>query len=149
MQVATDGRGIPSAAVIREWVEAAAARAGGAGDVEIAVRIVDREEIRALNHRYRQQDKTTNVLSFPAGPVEGLPAGGRRPLGDVVVCAGVVAEEAAAQGKRIEDHWGHMLVHGTLHLLGFDHQSDDDAAEMEALEAAILATRNVTNPYTG
>jgi len=147
VQVVSRDRGVPADRVIRGWVEAAA-RAGHAGDVEIAVRVVDRDEIRALNRRYRQQDKVTNVLSFPAGLIDGLPAGSRRPLGDVVVCAGVVAEEATAQGKRLEDHWGHMLVHGTLHLMGFDHENDTDAAEMEALETAILAAGNVMDPYT-
>ena len=125
VQVTSGDSGIPAAAVIRDWVEA------------------------ALNNRYRHQDRVTNVLSFPAGPIEGLPAGSPRPLGDVVVCAGVVADEAVAQGKRLEDHWGHMLVHGTLHLMGFDHEEEDDAAEMEALEVAILASRNVMDPYTG
>lgn len=147
MQVVSRDRGVPADRVIRDWVEAAA-QAGHAGDVEIAVRVVDRDEIRALNRRYRQQDKVTNVLSFPAGPIDGLPAGSRRPLGDVVVCAGVVAEEAKAQGKRLGDHWGHMLVHGTLHLMGFDHEDESDAAEMEALEVAILASGNVMDPYT-
>jgi probable rRNA maturation factor len=148
VQVVSRDRGVPADRVIRGWVEAAAARAGHAGAVEIAVRVVDRDEIRALNRRYRQQDKVTNVLSFPAGPIDGLPAGSRRPLGDVVVCAGVVAEEAKAQGKRLEDHWAHMLVHGTLHLMGFDHENDTDAAEMEALEVVILASGNVMDPYT-
>ena len=149
VQVTSGDSGIPAAAVIRDWVEAAAERVGAPRDLEIAVRVVDRDEIRALNNRYRHQDRVTNVLSFPAGPIEGLPAGSPRPLGDVVVCAGVVADEAVAQGKRLEDHWGHMLVHGTLHLMGFDHEEEDDAAEMEALEAAILASRNVMDPYTG
>lgn len=149
VQVASGDSDIPAAAVIRDWVEAAAEQAGTRGNVEIAVRVVDRDEIRALNSRYRRQDKVTNVLSFPAGPIEGLPAGGARPLGDVVVCAAVVADQAAAQGKRLEDHWGHMLVHGTLHLMGFDHEEEGDAAQMEALEAAILASRNVMDPYTG
>ena len=149
MQIVSLDGGIPPPGEIRDWVEAAAERVGNTRDAEIAVRVVDREEIRTLNRDYRHQDKITNVLSFPAGSIDGLPAGSRRPLGDVVVCAGVVADEAQTQGKRLEDHWGHMLVHGTLHLMGFDHQNDDDAAEMEALEVAILASRNVMDPYGG
>ena len=112
------------------------------------MRVVDVEEIRALNRQYRDQDKPTNVLSFPAQQPDGLPEGAGRLLGDVVICAPVVAAEAAEQGKTTGDHWGHMLVHGTLHLLGFDHQTDAAAAEMEGLERRILAARSVTDPYT-
>ena len=88
------------------------------------MRIVDAAEIHALNSDYRGKDKPTNVLSFPAGDVAGLPADMPVPLGDVVICASVVREEAAAQGKALDDHWAHMLVHGTLHLLGYDHETD-------------------------
>ena len=116
---------------------------------EIAVRIVDAEEIQTLNKLYRQQDKATNVLSFPAGEYAGLPDEAARALGDVVVCASVVANEASEQGKQLSDHWGHMLVHGTLHLLGFGHETDTEAAEMEALESKILVSQNVTDPYVG
>jgi len=86
-------------------------------------------------------------LSFPAGDIDGLPADVSRLLGDVVVCAPVVAAEAGEQGKTLPDHWAHMLVHGTLHLLGFDHENDVEAVEMEALEAQILASNGVTDPY--
>ena len=149
VQVACDDPDIPSVAEIRSWVEAAvqqSKRTAGA-NIEVAVRIVDSEEIRTLNHLYRQQDKATNVLSFPAGDINGLPDEASQILGDVVVCAPVVAREADMQGKLLADHWGHMLVHGTLHLLGFDHESEPQASDMEALETSILASRNVANPY--
>ena len=149
VQLACDDADIPSAAEIQSWVEAALAQSGAGpdGDVEVGVRVVGVEEIRTLNRHYREQDKPTNVLSFPIGTIDGLPDGAGRPLGDLVICAPVVAEEAGQQGKSLADHWGHMLVHGTLHLLGFDHATDAEAAEMEALEARILASRSVTDPY--
>jgi probable rRNA maturation factor len=149
VQVACDSEGIPRREDIRRWVEAALQESGGAsdGNVELAVRIVAADEIRTLNHLYRGQDKPTNVLSFPAGDMDGLPPDAARLLGDIVVCASVVAQEARAQGKVLADHWCHMLVHGTLHLLGFDHETEAEALEMEALEAKILYSQNVTDPY--
>lgn len=149
VQVACDDPDIPAEADIRDWVEFAVAQSGRsiAGGLEIAVRIVDADEIQTLNRLYREQDKATNILSFPAGEIDGLPDEASRLLGDVVACASVVAREAAEQGKQTADHWGHMLVHGTLHLLGFEHETDADAAEMERLEARILAARSVTDPY--
>lgn len=118
-----------------------------AANTEISVRLVSREEIRLLNRDYRQQDKATNVLSFPAGAITGLPPDAARLLGDIVVCAAVVSDEAAEQGKSASDHWAHMLVHGTLHLLGYDHQSAAEAAEMEGLESSILTANGLTDPY--
>ena len=149
MQVACDDAGIPNEDIIQSWVGHAVSGSDTLppGDVEIAVRIVDADEIRTLNHLYRQKDKATNLLSFPAGEVEGLPAQKTLMLGDLVVCASVVAGEAAAQGKRLADHWGHMLVHGSLHLLGFDHETDAEAAEMEALEVSLLSVKGVADPY--
>lgn len=111
------------------------------------MRVVDSEEMRALNRDYREQDQVTNVLSFPAEPVCGLPGEAPQVLGDIVVCAERVAEEATRQGKSLADHWAHLLVHGTLHLLGYDHQFDAEAAEMEDLEARILAKYGVSDPY--
>ena len=149
VQVACDSAGVPSTDDIHDWVEAAILAAGAhkTGPVEVAIRVVDTGEMQALNGRYRQQDKPTNVLSFEAGEIHGLPKGAPRTLGDVVVCAPVVAAEAAAQGKHPQDHWGHMLVHGTLHLLGFDHRTETEAGEMEALETRVLAARGVADPY--
>ncbi len=149
VQVACDNAEIPAQADIQRWVEIAVSQSGRPvkGDVEVAVRIVDADEIQTLNNLYREQDKVTNVLSFPAGEIDGLPADAVHLLGDVVVCAAVVAAEASEQGKKLDDHWGHMLVHGTLHLLGFDHETDSEALAMERIEARILALRNVMDPY--
>jgi probable rRNA maturation factor len=151
VQVACGDPEIPAVTDIQIWISAAIDASGRkpTGDVDVAVRVVDAEEIRTLNRLYRDKDKATNVLSFPAGNIDGLPAEAGVQLGDVVVCAAVVAAEATEQGKAINDHWAHMIVHGTLHLLGFDHENDAEAIEMEALEAQILASQNVTDPYAG
>ena len=148
IQVACDGD-IPAEAVIQSWVTAALGRSGRSVNrpCEIAVRIVDAEEIKTLNQLYRKQDKATNVLSFPGGEIDGLPDDAAQMLGDIVVCAPIIAREASEQGKAPVDHWAHMLVHGTLHLLDFDHTNAAEAAEMEALETSILAAGNVTDPY--
>ena len=132
---------------IRAWVTRALEAAAATPGVEVSVRIVAEDEMRALNRDYRDKDKPTNVLSFPAGQVTGLPEAEPMPIGDIVVCADVVSNEAAEQGKAPPDHWAHMLVHGTLHLLGFDHEADAEAAAMETLESRILAEQGVADPY--
>ena len=110
----------------------------------MTVRIVDETESQQLNFDYREKDKPTNVLSFPFQ----CPPGIELPLlGDLVICAGVVAQEATEQNKSLDAHWAHMVVHGSLHLLGFDHINDDDAAQMEAEEVTILQQLGFTNPY--
>ena len=149
VQVACDAAGIPSETRMQEWVSAAIDGAGvdSRDGIEVGIRIVSADEMQTLNRQYREQDRPTNVLSFETGDVAGLPNCVPRTLGDVVICASVVAEEAREQGKRLEDHWAHMLVHGTLHLLGYDHMTDVEAEEMEALETRILAAGNVTDPY--
>ncbi|HSG59691.1 MAG TPA: rRNA maturation RNase YbeY [Woeseiaceae bacterium] len=149
IHVACDAEGIPSTALIREWISAAVRGAGVASDadIEVGVRVVSADEMRELNRQYREQGKATNVLSFDAGDIAGLPAGMPRFLGDVVICAAVVADEARQQGKPLEAHWAHMLVHGTLHLLGHDHVTDAEAETMEALETRILAAGKVADPY--
>jgi len=114
-----------------------------AGDGEICVRVVDEKESRTLNLRYRNKDRSTNVLSFPADL--DLPEG--RVWGDIVVCAPVVAAEAAEQGKTPDAHFAHMIVHGVLHLLGYDHQSGADADTMESLEREILGRFGIGDPY--
>ena len=136
----------PSDAALQEAVSVALdlADAPDGRDTELSVRIVDRGEMRLLNHRYRNRDKATNVLSFPAETPPGLPL---RHLGDIVVCAAVVAEEAVAQHKADAAHWAHMLVHGTLHLLGHDHQHDDEAERMERIETQALARLGWPCPY--
>ncbi len=144
---ASAAEGLPSQDDIEGWISHALLGAGKTGDVEVSVRIVDRDESRTLNRDYRQRDKATNVLSFPSGDIAGLPDKAPQVLGDIVVCAGVVADEANAQGKKPLQHWAHMLVHGTLHLLGYDHEQDDEAQAMEALETRILGKLGVPDPY--
>ena len=114
------------------------------GDAELTVRLVDAEESRALNEQYRGKDRSTNVLSFPADlPREiDLPL-----LGDVVICAPLVAEEARQQGKDVLHHWAHLTIHGILHLLGHDHQEAEEAREMEALETRLLAGLGIPSPW--
>jgi probable rRNA maturation factor len=113
-------------------------------DTEISIRLCDDDEIRALNLAWRNRDKATNVLSFPA------PAGHRGPLlGDIVVAFEYVSEEAREAGRSLRDHLSHMLVHGLLHLLGFDHENGVDAEEMEDLERRILAKLGIGDPYSG
>jgi probable rRNA maturation factor len=149
VQIACTDRDIPDPNQIRAWVAAVIADAdvGVDGETEVSVRVVGAEEMQSLNREYRDQDKPTNVLSFPAGEVAGMPDDQARLLGDVVICADVVRDEAVAQGKGLADHWGHMLVHGTLHLLGYDHIKSVEAAEMERLEVQILTSQGVADPY--
>jgi probable rRNA maturation factor len=149
VQIATDTAGIPASASIREWVRQALDETDPDRDVDVSVRIVDEDEMQALNRDYRDQDKPTNVLAFPAGDDGFVPPGERPLLGDIVVCAGVVAREADEQGKSLEHHWAHMLVHGTLHLLGHDHMSEQEAESMEALERRILSSFGIADPYAG
>ncbi len=113
--------------------------------VALCIRIVDEPESQALNRDYRGRDRPTNVLSFPFEPPPGMT--GPHPLGDLAICAPVVAREAREQGKAAQAHWAHMVVHGTLHLLGYDHINDRDAEIMEALEARILQRLGFPHPY--
>jgi probable rRNA maturation factor len=148
VQVACDDE-VPAEPDIQKWVSTALAQSGRSVNCpsEIAVRIVDADEIQTLNELYRKKVGATNVLSFPGGEMAGLPDDATRMLGDIVICASIVAREAGEQGKALADHWAHMLVHGTLHLLGFDHGTNTEAAEMEALETSILGTGDISNPY--
>lgn len=142
VQIAAPAEGLPDPDSVRRWVAAAL---GGRGEpVELTVRIVDAEEGRALNAAYRGRDAPTNVLSFPYEPVPGVPVA---LLGDIVLCAPVVAREAREQGKDLGAHYAHLVVHGTLHLLGHDHQEAAEAAAMEALEARILRGLGYADPY--
>ena len=138
--------GIPAAMSVRSWV--AAALAGRIREADLAIRLVDVEEGRALNRHYRGKDYATNVLSFPAELPEGLPKGVKLPLlGDLVICAPVVAREAREQGKPLNAHYAHLTVHGCLHLLGWDHEEPREAEAMEQLERDILAGLGLPDPY--
>lgn len=140
--------GLPTRPQFRQWVLAALAGAGRRFDSEVAIRIVDAAEGQAMNLQYRHKDYATNVLSFPAEVPEGLPEDFDFPqLGDLVICAPVVAREAAEQGKPLAAHYAHLTVHGTLHLLGWDHEDEKEAEAMEQLEREILAGLGLPDPY--
>tara|TARA_R110002096_G_scaffold46751_5_gene125133 strand:- start:35 stop:511 length:477 start_codon:yes stop_codon:yes gene_type:complete len=133
---------------IATWVARVLQATGNPRDAELAVRVVDAPEMQQLNSQYRGKDKPTNVLSFPAGAIAGLPDDAGSPLGDIIICASVVDDEAEQQGKTVQHHWAHLIVHGTLHLLGFDHEEAAEAAAMEAQEVRILSAHGIENPYT-
>jgi probable rRNA maturation factor len=142
LQLASTASDLPSESQIQQWLDAAILPFQA--EAEVTVRIVDESESQQLNFDYREKDKPTNVLSFPFQ----CPPGIELPLlGDLVICAAVVAQEAKEQQKTLSAHWAHMVVHGSLHLLGFDHINDDDAAEMEAEEIQILAELGFADPY--
>ena len=142
IQIATDITPLPSSADLQIWF--AAALPSDKHDSEMTIRIVDIDESQTLNATYRNKDKPTNVLSFPADLPEevDIPL-----LGDLVICAQIVSDEANAQDKTINAHWAHMVIHGTLHLLGYDHEDDDDALLMEDLEISLLDSLGFPNPY--
>ena len=145
---ATARAGVPAATSFRRWVAAAAE--GRIREADIAIRIVGEDEGRSLNRHYRGKDYATNVLSFPGELPEGvkLPKGVTLPLmGDIVLCAPVVAREAAEQAKPALHHYAHLTVHGVLHLLGMDHQDEREAECMERLEREILAGLGIDDPY--
>lgn len=133
---------LPTRKQLQRWV--AAALNGQRDAAEVSIRIVGEAEGAELNRTWRHKDYATNVLSFPAE----LPPGIRSPLlGDLVICAPVVIREAAEQGKSPEAHWAHLVVHGTLHLLGYDHETEAEAEAMEALETRMLAGLGYPDPY--
>ncbi len=135
---------IPSEDAFKHWVIAALEGADTDLDKELTVRIVDEEESQSLNLQYRGKDKPTNVLSFPCDlpPEVDIPL-----LGDLVICAQIVQREADEQNKQVTSHWAHMVVHGTLHLLGFDHIDDSEAEQMESLETNIITAMGFPAPY--
>jgi probable rRNA maturation factor len=141
-QVTEAADDLPSEDDFRQWVEAVLPQ--DHDPVELVIRLVDEAESRQLNHDFRGQDRSTNVISFPfEAPAEVvLPL-----LGDLVICVQVVAREAAEQSKELRAHWAHMVVHGTLHLLGYDHQNDSEAEKMEGLERDILHSLQFPDPY--
>ncbi len=137
-------KSLPTNTQFKRWASAALLNKIPA--VEVTIRIVDKAEITELNSTYRKKNKPTNVLSFPFDMPEELndtiPI-----LGDIVICSEVIEEEARAQEKTLEAHWAHMVVHGILHLLGYDHEKDQDAEIMETEEITILQTLGFNNPY--
>lgn len=142
IQVACDWQNIPSEAQLTDWTNKALSEQEACQ--EITIRIVSSAEIQALNHQYRQKDKPTNVLAFPA---EIPPELQQSLLGDIVICAEVVEQQAQQQNKLLDAHWAHMVIHGTLHLLGYDHIDLSDAEEMEACEIILLNDLGYHNPY--
>jgi probable rRNA maturation factor len=141
-QYATRRPWVPAPAWVGRWSHAALRGARASG--RLCVRVVAPAESRRLNRAYRGKDQPTNVLSFPASPAERQLA---RALGDVVICAAVVAREAREQRKMLREHWAHMVVHGTLHLLGYDHAGRREATRMEGLETRILRGFGYPDPY--
>jgi len=143
----------PRARDIAVWAGAAVGRR--AAGSELGVRVVGSAESRRLNARYRGKDKPTNVLSFPpapdhigaASPASAARAGESRPLGDLVICAQVVRSEAREQRKPLEAHWAHLIVHGALHLIGYDHEREAEAKRMQRREIAVLRRLGFANPY--
>jgi len=140
---------LPDTEVIQLWAGAAVKQAGvGQPEKQMTVRIVDVDEITQLNEQYRQKTGATNVLSFPFEWPPEVPEEARdENLGDLIICAAVVEEEAEAQNKSPEAHWAHMIVHGIFHLLGYDHLTDDEAQQMEAEEVIVLNSFGYANPY--
>jgi probable rRNA maturation factor len=142
VQYAVTVDGIPEEDTIRQWVLHALPE--HKKDSELTIRVVDEAEITALNRQYRGKDGATNVLSFP---YEAIPGVATDLLGDIVICAPVVASEAVVQDKPLEAHWAHMVIHGVLHLLDYDHHQDAEAHKMEAREAELLDRLGFANPY--
>ncbi len=142
-QIASQSESLPSETDLKTWITAVL-QSQGVDQKEVTVRVVDEDESRDLNLTYRGKDKPTNVLSFPFEAPKGIDI---PLLGDLVVCAPVVATEAQEQNKPLMHHWAHMIVHGTLHLMGFDHIDDEDADQMESLEKQILSQFSIDDPY--
>ncbi|WOT05935.1 rRNA maturation RNase YbeY [Shewanella youngdeokensis] len=142
LQIAVEGVELPDAGQFELWVKTALRET--MAHAELTIRIVDAAESQTLNSTYRGKDKPTNVLSFPfeAPPGIELPL-----LGDLVVCAAVVEQEAIDQNKTLTAHWAHMIVHGCLHLLGYDHIEDVEAEEMESIETQLIESLGYNNPY--
>ena len=142
LQYAVKADNLPTQAQFETWVRVALGDT--MDEAELTIRIVDASESQQLNHDYRGKDKPTNVLSFPfeAPPGIELPL-----LGDLVICASVVENEALEQQKALEAHWAHMVVHGCLHLLGYDHIEDAEAEEMESLETTLITGLGFPDPY--
>lgn len=140
---------VPPAAHIEQWVKQVLInQLGDARLPEISIQVVNEQTISELNETYRHKSGPTNVLSFPFEAPPGLPEEEAKTLlGDIVICAQIVKNEALQQHKDLQSHWAHMVVHGVLHLLGYDHLNDEDAEHMENLEVQLLQTLAFPNPY--
>jgi probable rRNA maturation factor len=143
IQRAVLAKSLPTAIKFKRWVKAVLKNK--ISSAELTIRIVDKNEMTELNSTYRHKNKPTNVLSFPFDMPEECEE--ILMLGDIVICAEVIREEAIEQEKSLEAHWAHMVVHGTLHLLGYDHEKNDEAEIMEAEEIKILTMLGFSNPY--
>lgn len=145
LQIAVDAKTLPHPSQFKSWIKAILAERLH-NDVELTIRIVDEVEIKDLNNRYRNKNYATNVLSFPInlGFDNEL---NYHMLGDIIICASVVEKEAMEQNKELLAHWAHMVIHGTLHLLGYDHENDQDANEMESLEVELMQKLGFKSPY--
>ncbi len=146
LQNPANAESIPGTEQLQNWATLSLEAAGQVTGRALCLRVVSLAESRSINQSHRSIDKPTNVLAFPVA-VAGLPES-LAPLGDLVVCADIVAREAAEQLKPEAAHWCHMVVHGTLHLLGYDHQSDEAANVMEALETQVVTRCGFRDPYT-
>jgi probable rRNA maturation factor len=142
LQIIAQSTELPSQQLFQQWIETVLA--GRKDETELTIRIVDEDESQALNHQYRDKDKPTNVLSFPFVAPPGVEI---NLLGDLIICANVVKNEAIEQQKTLIAHWAHMVTHGCLHLLGYDHINSDDAQVMERIEIDILLKQGFNNPY--
>ena len=148
LQIATPSEdSIPSLDLLTDWVKSAinASDSATREEVELTIRVVEASESNAINLQFRSKDKPTNVLSFPFQNPPGLTL---PLLGELIICQAIIEEEAKEQRKTLQAHWAHMVIHGTLHLLGYDHIENDEALEMEALETNILVTLGFPPPYT-
>lgn len=144
----TENHWLPDTQTCERWVSSALATACYTEKSGISLKFVSDAESKELNSNYRGKDSSTNVLSFPAQLPEAIAAQlDHRPLGDIVICPSVVETEARDQGKILEAHWAHLLNHGVLHLLGYEHENDEDAQHMESLEIASLKLLGFDNPY--
>jgi probable rRNA maturation factor len=142
LQIASNIKTLPHPAQFREWISVTLFQR--LDTAELTIRIVDEEEGAELNEQYREKKGATNVLSFPYQPMPGVAS---RLLGDIVICAPIVEREAEENDKPLISHWAHMVVHGTLHLLGYNHEVESEAIEMETLETAILLQLGFPPPY--
>ena len=146
VQRATTLASVPDNDQFQLWVDAALD--GKSNQFSLSIRIVDETEAQSFNRDYRNKDHATNVLTFPAELPEGLPTVIRQSqMGDLLICAPVVAHEATEQRRSETDHWAHLTIHGVLHLLGYDHEQADEADVMESLETEILAKLGISDPY--